>query len=198
LRRLFLIVPLVVTSFSLFAETRIVIEAPVYWGNGSVIGQSAASVAAMQVANANADPSWFARCKPVVFLNCAESPTSAIAADCYFSVPGTCSGSDPDIRLLIVGATCPHGTEVTDKNRCGYEESTDNLKKRKNLGNAGDGGGPPCCGNPINTGTQNKFQREVDFQAPYPGGLSFVRFYNSESLGTDGGAGLGWTHNWGR
>lgn len=60
-------------------------------------------------------------------------------------------------------------------------------------------GGTPCnaaAGNPINTMTGNKFQREVDM-APLPGvlGLEIVRYYNSAFSGTGSSTNLvgrGW------
>ena len=60
-------------------------------------------------------------------------------------------------------------------------------------------GGSPCnaaAGNPINTMTGNKFQREVDM-APLPGvlGLEIVRYYNSAFSGMGGSTNLvgrGW------
>ena len=66
-------------------------------------------------------------------------------------------------------------------------------------------GKPPGCGedrcapvgtNPINFGTGNKFQQEVDFSANTPGPeLAFRRFYNSRAT-YDGPLGYGWTHNY--
>ena len=57
----------------------------------------------------------------------------------------------------------------------------------------------PCAqsgGNPINFGTGNKFQQEVDFSVKTPGPeLAFRRFYNSQST-YNGPLGYGWTHNY--
>ncbi|MFC4158955.1 RHS repeat protein [Chitinimonas lacunae] len=49
-----------------------------------------------------------------------------------------------------------------------------------------------CTGNPINTATGNKFQREIDTLL----GVPFVRFYNSHDTGLKHQQGLGWRHNW--
>jgi RHS repeat-associated protein len=52
------------------------------------------------------------------------------------------------------------------------------------------------AGNPINLGTGNKFQRELDFSAKTPGPeLAFRRFYNSQSS-YNGPLGYGWTHTY--
>jgi RHS repeat-associated protein len=62
-------------------------------------------------------------------------------------------------------------------------------------------GTPDCkapdlsCGNPINVGLLNKYQREVDIQA---GSLVFVRYYNSDSRARAGRLGVGWTHSYDR
>jgi RHS repeat-associated protein len=57
----------------------------------------------------------------------------------------------------------------------------------------------PCAqsgGNPINFGTGNKFQQEVDFSTNTSGPeFAFRRFYNSKST-YDGTLGYGWTHNY--
>ncbi|MFC4160383.1 RHS repeat domain-containing protein [Chitinimonas lacunae] len=47
-------------------------------------------------------------------------------------------------------------------------------------------------GNPINTATGNKFQREIDTLL----GVPFIRFYNSHDSGPKHQLGLGWRHNW--
>jgi YD repeat-containing protein len=52
------------------------------------------------------------------------------------------------------------------------------------------------AGNPVNLGTGNKFQQEVDFTVKTPGPeLAFKRFYNSQST-YNGPLGYGWTHNY--
>jgi len=58
-----------------------------------------------------------------------------------------------------------------------------------------DAGQPDkCTGNPINTATGNKFQREVDSNSG--AGIPFTRSYNSVGKRLDSGLGLGWQHNW--
>lgn len=62
-------------------------------------------------------------------------------------------------------------------------------------------GVPPCagavsCGNPINPGTGNKYQREDDFQVPGSPWLSFSRHYNSATQSAQGtGMGPKWRHS---
>lgn len=56
---------------------------------------------------------------------------------------------------------------------------------------------PSCTGgNPINGGTGNKFQVEVDFAKV--NGLEFVRTYNSALVSERTQLGLKWRHNWDR
>src|SRR5258706_16008507 len=57
----------------------------------------------------------------------------------------------------------------------------------------------PTCGNPINTGTGNKYQAETDLNAAVAGGLSLKRYYNSgrESPLTKVFGGF-WQHNYSR
>jgi YD repeat-containing protein len=43
----------------------------------------------------------------------------------------------------------------------------------------GSCGGPNCRGNPVEVGSGDKRQREPDYVSPAPGGLEFVRHYNS-------------------
>lgn len=63
--------------------------------------------------------------------------------------------------------------------------------------NAGKPECPDCkAGNPINGGTNNKYQVEVDFASN--GGLEFVRTYNSGLPGDRGVLGSRWRHNWDR
>ncbi|WP_158228939.1 RHS repeat-associated core domain-containing protein [Chitinimonas sp. BJB300] len=51
----------------------------------------------------------------------------------------------------------------------------------------------PKSGNPINTATGNKFQRELDLAASR---IPFIRSYNSAAGTVDNGLGNGWRHNW--
>jgi RHS repeat-associated protein len=69
-----------------------------------------------------------------------------------------------------------------------FQEQTD-----KNLGE------PPTCsiwvGNPVNTGTGNKFEHAVDASLSSPGiPLELHRYYNSQGL-ADHPMGYGWTHS---
>jgi hypothetical protein len=64
--------------------------------------------------------------------------------------------------------------------------------------------GDPCpetgnsCGNPVNIGTGNKFQRETDLPKTGQGGLEFTRFYNSAADPGVSDVGIKWTHTWSR
>ncbi|MGQ5524882.1 DUF6531 domain-containing protein [Chitinimonas sp. PSY-7] len=51
-----------------------------------------------------------------------------------------------------------------------------------------------CSGNPINTATGNKYQRENDFGIVSR--IPFFRSYNSASGTVETGLGKGWRHNW--
>jgi YD repeat-containing protein len=57
-----------------------------------------------------------------------------------------------------------------------------------------------CGGNPINTGTGNKYQLESDYQGAGDFPLNFRRFYNSNSLTYSNalGYGSGWRHSYER
>ena len=52
-------------------------------------------------------------------------------------------------------------------------------------------------GNPINTGTGNKYQPEPDFSADIHTGLSLTRYYNSQDS-TSSGFGNAWHSTWHR
>ena len=70
------------------------------------------------------------------------------------------------------------------------------LQPEKNSGEAGCEA-RAACGNPINTATGNKFQKETDFSLP--DGLEFTRYYNSKA-GVIGIAHIGrqWRHTFAR
>ena len=61
-------------------------------------------------------------------------------------------------------------------------------------GCGGGGGGGDSVGNPIEVGTANKTQRETDYSGA---GLTFTRTYNSQTLESLHGLGVGWSHNYG-
>ena len=62
----------------------------------------------------------------------------------------------------------------------------------KNLGNP-----CPCDGNPINSGTGNKYQDETDFVGAASTGVELHRYYNSEDTTTTG-FGANWRSTWHR
>jgi hypothetical protein len=47
-------------------------------------------------------------------------------------------------------------------------------------------------GNPCDVATGNKYQREVDYAPLSPDGLSYVRYYNSDTFTPAGRLGLNW------
>jgi YD repeat-containing protein len=61
-----------------------------------------------------------------------------------------------------------------------------------------DAGGRNCQGNPINVGTGNKFQREVDIPSTGEGTLEFVRYYNSATPFFSNLISLQWSHTYSR
>lgn len=96
-------------------------------------------------------------------------------------------------KIGATGVATPHGcTPTTGKPSCytAYGQVTS-----KNVGPA-KCSGSTGCGNPINPGTGNKYQREVDFTVPGSPWLNFVRHYNSSNVAAPG-ASLGpkWRHS---
>jgi YD repeat-containing protein len=96
-------------------------------------------------------------------------------------------------------ATCPQGFVVATTAH-GSQRTMDGLHCGVMIPDPGKGNGPPDCpncqsqGNPVNMGTGNKYQREVDFD--FPNGLSLVRYYNARSAGYARRMGRNWMHNW--
>lgn len=83
--------------------------------------------------------------------------------------------------------TCPDGgtwDPITQQCRGAFDED-------ENLG-----GSCNDKGNPVNTGTGNKFQVETDFAIS--GDLRFERYYNSRSRAAANELGLRWTHTYSR
>lgn len=86
----------------------------------------------------------------------------------------------------------------------GYRRSGDVCIPVDDALNPDKNGGPPCPSNgsnPINGATGNKYQREVDL-ATMPGGLGFVRHYNSyrvlQPASREPGLPANWRHNYSR
>ena len=61
------------------------------------------------------------------------------------------------------------------------------------LGNENNGNQCPALGNPINAGTGNKFQKELDYQSSGQDGLVYRRYYNSMGTGLKNRYGEGWS-----
>ncbi len=80
---------------------------------------------------------------------------------------------------------------------CSVHFSGPDPRKNKGTPPCPDCGNPPLNSNPVNLGTGNKFQKEVDVAPQGEGGLGFYRVYNSMYPGMSN-MGNGWTHNWGR
>lgn len=87
----------------------------------------------------------------------------------------------------------PHGCSATATNPACWADY--NGATGKNVGPA-KCSGTVSCGNPINPGTGNKYQREVDFTVPGSPWLDFARHYNSSGVAAIG-ASLGpkWRHS---
>lgn len=80
---------------------------------------------------------------------------------------------------------------------CGIIQNDSVAVNDENLGPCPDN----CAGNPLNIGTGNKYQEEVDYSPPYEGSVRFVRFYNSlegsemwAGYGTSSVIGSNWGH----
>ena len=86
----------------------------------------------------------------------------------------------PGNKIPDANGNCPPPLYSTDKNN--GDSPCDNY---------------PFCGNPINVGTGNKVQREVDYPATGQSGLHFTRVYNSQDM-TLYPMGYGWKHSYDR
>jgi len=137
--------------------------------------------------------------------------------ECVLTNPPTdtsyrCTGRARDGSLLSAApsAVCtgvhevdlPPGMSIV---HCGHYVSVTQPHPLENLGDCPDcprdggaSGNRPRTGNPINGGTGNKFQREIDYAPAEEGGLSFERFYNSAQGGAWRNIGANWRHNWDR
>lgn len=107
---------------------------------------------------------------------------------------GTCNWDDNvDHSGAAVGevscGTCPAGYQWNG-NACVL-----GLSDRANNGDC-----PSCTGvgNPINSATGNKYQKEVDYRGPGPIPLEFVRSYNSHQNTAGGTVGSYWRSNYDR
>jgi RHS repeat-associated protein len=81
----------------------------------------------------------------------------------------------------------------TAKGTWTVEQDSPLTNSSKNLGGSTNSCPMPCAGNPINTGTGNKFQVETDYIGGAATGISLQRFYNSQDS-----TGSKWQHTWNR
>ena len=103
---------------------------------------------------------------------------------------------------VVYGPVIAEGTTPPFDSYAHCAISYDKFRPGKNEGNPScqnqnEGCASPGVGNPINLGTGNKFQPEVDYRTTGDGALEYVRYYNSEHSGPSA-AGLNWTHTWSR
>lgn len=100
----------------------------------------------------------------------------------YYEYPTSCNA-----RLNNTGNATIHRRTYTG------EQIDKQRQDRKNAGSFCKESGT-ACGNPINTGSGNKYQEELDFDLG--DGLAFRRYYNSSGLRVDGNLGLQWRHSY--
>ncbi len=201
--RLVSIVLFLCFPFLVFAQSATqVIESCPLWQSGSYIGGSPIGVTQLSFTDV-----WkvYPSCQPATVSSCQPGPTGATTYVCVGTTGGNCSCSQtpcsPGASGVTLGGTSKIGyvyvgTPPNQKAYCGYNVQPTSPKPPKNNGNPRDKDPENCCGNPVNTGTGNKYQEEADFPAPYEGGLSFSRFYNSAEFGKRTTVGANWRHTW--
>ena len=101
--------------------------------------------------------------------NCVPGQGCVVVTSGAFNPQGAFCGSFPaSIRPARCFVPCPNGQALSD--------GSCPVSSPKNQGSPP----PHCCGgNPVNTGTGNKFQRETDLAGTGAGSLSLTRTYNS-------------------
>jgi len=114
---------------------------------------------------------------------CTHPVTDASISETGWSEISTCSGNLFTYEILRV---CERGY-VTDGDSCVPDGSPIEAK------NNGWPQGEACKGNPINIGTGNKFQQEIDYAGAGPFPLTITRYYNSRSVNSVRHWGIGWT-----
>jgi YD repeat-containing protein len=115
-----------------------------------------------------------------------------IEADCK---NGTLLASTMPFTSTIFEDRCRPGYHWTSSNRCVIGEP-EPLAAKTN-GKCTDCP-KPVVANPINLGTGNKFQTEVDYTGNSPFPLTFQRFYNSDSSIVSARSGQQWRHHYDR
>lgn len=107
-----------------------------------------------------------------------------------------CAGPGSEQALLITSsATCPAGFDTQSSINSNSSEITCTQNGSLPLKNAGKPPPESCpnlVSNPINIGTGNKYQREIDYSGPYNYSLRFERFYNSIEGTQPGSLGSQW------
>ncbi|MGH8458410.1 MAG: DUF6531 domain-containing protein, partial [Nevskiales bacterium] len=106
--------------------------------------------------------------------------------------PPTCG---PDEYLDTSSNTCFPKPGCFEGEQFSYCSDGLAPRRKKELGDPDDcNKGPLGEGNPVNSATGNKYQRETDYTAA-AGSLNFERSYNSQS-NVSGVLGYGWRHHW--
>jgi RHS repeat-associated protein len=162
------------------------------WAVPSVSGVTAI-VAAAAVKQFNHD---YPSCPPIS-ISCNGAYTNPTSYSCLFTYTpgGACPtpGYSATPTYQGLGAGSPivlSDSGSPPQNHCANQISED---PKNNGGSCPATGGH--CGNPINVATGNKFQPETDL-AKLPGGLEFIRYYNSRAGGVLNPIGVNWTHSW--
>ncbi|MBX3671703.1 MAG: VCBS repeat-containing protein [Burkholderiales bacterium] len=140
------------------------------------------------------------QCLPVSVSGCMINSPHSVQYDCVGYTSGNCSCSQAPCSRAATGGEemglihlGPIGNQTV---HCGYYIFDGSPNPPKNNGDPSEKDCKVNCGNPVNTGTGGKYQREVDFAKPYDGGLEFVRHYNSGARGERTAMGANWRHTW--
>ena len=143
------------------------------------------------------------QCLPVSVGDCVINSPNSTQYTCLGFTSGNCSCSQIPCSAVAEGTSETSGIGLVylgplgnQTVHCGYHVNDGTPDPPKNNGDPKDKDCKVNCGNPVNTGTGGKYQREVDFARPYDGGLEFVRHYNSGARGATSSAGANWQHNW--
>lgn len=181
-----------------------VFENPLYWYAGAVEqnyhGRSPGVAALKQM-----DASELPENRPVKLTTCvpAEGPYGPYEQRSYECHGLNRIGQTTSALARAVCARVTYDPEPTGSywfGWCGYRVQALEPIQDENVGKCNN-----CGGNPINIGTGNKFQVEMDYASNDDGGLRFERIYNS--LGGNApdwadptaildGVGVNWRHNW--
>ena len=104
-----------------------------------------------------------------------------------FHINGNCTGTQDStwVRQASTTEFCPERSQSSGAATCecksGFNEAENGVGEKSCLSDTDKDNGPPCrpCGNPINPGNGNKFEREEIYRSAQ--GLSFSIVYNSRA-----------------